>query len=102
MKAYKTLWIFTLFIASNNAWAYGNSSTSKKACDKPKFSNFNPANNAEVAVKSAFSFFASANTDPGSLIVTVKNQPVDVSIAPEKQGFKVKGLIPAALKGKIA
>ncbi|MDD2658304.1 MAG: hypothetical protein PHY54_01315 [Methylococcales bacterium] len=102
MKAYKILWIFTLMIAAGNAWAYGSSSSSKKACEKPKFSEFSPVNNAEVAAKSAFSFLASANTDPGSVMVTVKNQPVDVSIAPEKHGFKVKGLIPADLKGKTA
>lgn len=102
MKLYKILWIFTLIIAANNAWAYGSSSSSKKACDKPKFSEFSPANNAEVAVKSAFSFLASANTDPGSIKVTVKSQPVDISIAPEKHGFMVKGLIPANLKGQIA
>ncbi len=102
MKAYKTLWILTLIIVSSNVWAYGSSSSSKKACDKPKFSDFSPINNAEVATKSAFSFIASANTNPDSIIVTVKNQPIEVTVTPKNQSFLVTGTLPDALKGDFA
>ncbi len=102
MKAYNTLWILTLMVVTSNVWAYGSSSSSKKACDKPKFSEFSPINNAQVAAKSAFSFIASANTNPDSIIVTVKNQPIDVTITPKNQNFLVAGTLPDTLKGDFA
>jgi hypothetical protein len=102
MKSYKILWMLTLLIVTNNVWAYGSSSSSKKACDKPKFSEFNPDNNAQVAAKSAFSFVASANTNPESIIVTVKNQPVAVTVTPKNQSFLVTGILPDTLKGDFA
>lgn len=101
MKSYKPLWILMLMVATSNVWAYGSSS-SKKACNKPTFSEFAPANNAEVTAKSAFSFTASGNTNPESIIVTVKNQPVAVTVTPKKQGFQVAGTLPDTLKGSFA
>jgi hypothetical protein len=102
MKSYKTLWILILMIATSNVWAYGSSSSSKKACNKPKFSEFVPVNNAQVAAKSGFSFVASANTNPESIIVTLKDQPVAVTITPKNQGFQVKGTLPDTLTGSFA
>jgi len=101
MKSYKPLWILMLMVATSNVWAYGSSS-SKKACNKPTFSEFTPANNAEVTAKSAFSFTASGNTNPESIIVTVKNQPVAVTVTPKNQGFQVAGTLPDTLKGSFA
>lgn len=102
MKSYKPLWILMLIIATSNVWAYGSSSSSKKACNKPKFSAFTPVNNAQVAAKSAFSFVASANTNPESIIVTIKDQPVAVTVTPKNQGFQVTGTLPDTLKGNFA
>lgn len=102
MKSYKSLWILMLMVTTSNAWAYGSSSSSKKACNKPKFSEFVPVNNAQVAAKSAFSFVASANTNPESISVTVKDQPVAVSIIPKNPGFQVTGTLPDTLKGTFA
>jgi len=102
MKSYKPLWILMLIIATSNVWAYGSSSSSKKACNKPKFSEFVPTNNAEVAAKSAFSFVASANTNPESIIVTIKDQPIAVTVTPKNQGFQVTGTLPDTLKGNFA
>ena len=101
MKSYKLLWILMLMIATSNVWAYGSSS-SKKVCNKPKFSEFVPANNAKVSAKSAFSFVASASTNPDSIIVTIKDQPVAVTVTPKNQGFQVTGTLPDTLKGNFA
>jgi hypothetical protein len=89
-------------IVASNVWAYGSSSSSKKACNKPKFSEFSPINNAKVAAKSDFSFVASANTNPESIIVMVKDQPVAVTITPKNQGYQVKGTLPDTLTGSFA
>ena len=91
-----------LIIATSNVWAYGSSSSSKKACNKPKFSEFVPTNNAEIAAKSAFSFVASANTNPESIIVTIKDQPIAVTVTPKNQGFQVTGILPDTLTGNFA
>ena len=102
MKQYKFLWFFILMTMSSTLWAYGSSSSSK-ACAKPEFSNFVPANNANVADGSVFSFFASANTLPSSIKVVVKDMPTTVKITPKKEGgFLVEGTIPASLKGVYA
>jgi hypothetical protein len=102
MKSYKPLWILMLMIATSNVWAYGSSSSSKKACNKPKFSEFVPANNAAVAAKSAFSFVASASTNPDSIVVTIKDQPVAITVKPKNQGFQVTGTLPDTIKGNFA
>ncbi|MDD1614272.1 MAG: hypothetical protein LUP98_06420 [Methylococcaceae bacterium] len=102
MKSYKPLWILMLIIATTNVWAYGSSSSSKKACNKPKFSEFVPTNNAEIAAKSAFSFVASANTNPESIIVTIKDQRIAVTVTPKNQGFQVTGILPGTLTGNFA
>ena len=102
MKSYKPLWILMLMIAASNVWAYGSSSSNKKACNKPKFSEFTPVNNAQIAAKSAFSFLTSSNTNPESIIVTIKDQPIAVTITPKNQGFQVSGTLPDTIKGSFA
>ncbi|MDD5461685.1 MAG: hypothetical protein PHG00_08645 [Methylococcales bacterium] len=97
MKLYKPLWILILMMAATHVWAYGSSGSSKKACNKPKFIEFMPSHNAQVSAKSEFSFVASANTDPKSIIVTIKDQPVAINIKPENQVFQVKGRLPDTL-----
>jgi hypothetical protein len=63
MKRYNCFWIFVLLLVTSTSWAYGGgSSSSSKACAKPKFTDFVPPENAEVAAGSNFSFTASANT----------------------------------------
>ena len=102
MKRYNCLWIFILMMVASATWAYGSSSSSK-ACAKPKFTDFTPAENAEVAAGSAFSFTASANTSPNTIKVAVKELPVTLKITPENEGgFLVSGAIPASLKGVYA
>jgi hypothetical protein len=103
MKSHKLFWIFVLTIITSNVWAYGgSSSSSQKACTKPRFSEFVPADKAEVAAQSAFSFTASPPTYPESIKVTVKDQPVDVKVTPKAQGFQVTGTLPDKLKGGYA
>ena len=102
MKSHRPLWILILMIAASNVWAYGSSSSGKKICNKPKFSEFVPVNNAVVVEKSAFSFVASTNTNPESIIVTVKDQPVAITITSKNQGFQVKGILPDTVKGTFA
>lgn len=52
------------------ALAYGNNASSHH-CDKPHFSGFQPAANKYTQSFNEFSFEASANTVPSSIVVTV-------------------------------
>jgi len=102
MKQYNCLWFLMLMMVTGASWAYGSGSSSK-ACAKPEFTHFTPAENTEVAAGSAFSFTASANTYPNTIKVAVKGLPATLSVTPRTEGgFQVSGTIPASLKGVYA
>ena len=92
---YRTLVLTTamVLLSSQQVWAYGSSS-SAKACAKPKFSDFAPANNAEVAGNAEFTFVASAGTHPETIKVSIKDQPVALELQPKGSAFLVKGKLP--------
>ena len=102
MNTIKILMVFILVAFSTNASAYGSSSSSKKACKKPKFSQFTPPHLTAVAAQSEFSFLASALTNPESIVVSIKKQAVDVTINKTNNGYSVKGKLPATLQGAFA
>ncbi len=104
MTTYNTLWILVLTIAANTGWAYGGgASGGAKACDKPKFTDFAPAENAEVAAGSAIAFTASKNTYPNTIKVSVKEQPVNIKTEKKNDGtFAVTGKLPEAVKSTYA
>ena len=103
MKNINCLWFLVVMLATGTCWAYGGGSSSSKACDKPKFSNFVPAENAEVAAGSAFSFTASKNTYPTTIKVSVKDQPATIKVDKKSDStFAVSGKLPASAKGGFA
>ena len=103
MKRYNCLWLFVLILATGTVWAYGGGSSSSKACAKPKFTDFVPPENAEVAAGSNFSFTASANTYPNTIKVTVKGLAVPIKVTPRNAGnIEVSGTLPQSLKGTYA
>jgi hypothetical protein len=101
MNIFKLLMIFILAAFSTNALAYGSSS-SKKACTKPKFTEFSPVHLSVVAAQSEFSFKASSLTSPESIKVSVKKQPVEVTINKMNNGYSVTGQLPASLQNTYA
>ncbi len=102
MNSIKLLIVCMLTVFSANASAYGSSSSSKKACNQPKMSQFTPAHLAVVAPQSEFSFQTSASTNPESIKVNVKDLPVEVAIKAENTGYLVTGKLPAALQDTYA
>jgi hypothetical protein len=98
MNIIKSFCVLLLLFNSQPIFAYGSSS-STKACAKPKFSEFKPASNSEVTADSEFAFLASKNTEPKTIKVTVKQQSVDVTIIPTAQGYQVTGKLPSNLTG---
>ena len=104
MKRSNCFLALALMLVTSTSWAYGGGGSSSKACAKPKFIDFVPAENAEVAAGSSFSFTASANTHPDSIKVTVKGLPASIKVTPKNAGssFEVSGTLPASLKGTYA
>lgn len=104
MKKNNYLLTITLMLVAGNAFGYGGGgSSSTKACEKPKFTGFNPAENSEVAPGSAFSFTASKNTYPNTIQVTVKGKAASIQAAPKNDGtFAVNGKLPGDVKGTFA
>ncbi len=105
MKQLNYFYMLVLILMSFNSWAYGGgSSSSTKACAKPKFSEFVPIENAEVASGSNFSFTASANTYPESIKVSIKGLPSTIKVTPQNAGnsLKISGKLPDSLKGTYA
>jgi hypothetical protein len=101
MKTIQLFCILGLTLLSAQVLAYGSSSSSK-SCTKPHFSDFTPADKATAAPKSAFSFTASADTNPKSITVDIKKQPVAVTVTPKGKGYQVSGTLPADLKATTA
>jgi copper chaperone CopZ len=103
MKRINYLCVFVLIMFTSACWAYGGGSSSSKACDKPKFSNFVPTENAEVTAGSAFSFTASKNTYPTTIKVNVKEQAATIKVDKKNDGtFAVSGKLPASAKSGFA
>ncbi|WP_428354577.1 hypothetical protein [Methyloprofundus sp.] len=102
MNIIKMMTVLLLTVFSSNVLAYGSSSSSKKACKKPKFTEFTPPHLEVVAAQSKFSFKTSMFTNPDSIKVSVKKQPVEVSVDKVNNAYQVSGTLPASLKGTYA
>ena len=101
MNTIKLITFFIFVVCSTNIFAYGSSS-SKKACKKPKLSQFTPPHLSIVKPESEFSFKASSSTNPKSITVSIKKQVIAVSINKTGSGFSVTGKLPASLQGSHA
>ncbi len=105
MKLHKILLMAVVLIVPANVWAYGDNSAGGSGtgiCKKVNFSEFSPINNAEVAPQSGFSFYASESTFPKSIKVTIKGQPVPITVVEKQNGYKVSGKLPDTLRGAYA
>lgn len=90
------------FIFASSAWAYGSGGGTKTACKKPEFSAMSPAHLAEVVPGGAIFFKVSARTDPDSISVSAKKEPVKFSITKNNSSYSVTGKLPASIQGTFA
>lgn len=91
-----------LVVFSTQLFAYGSSSSSKKACKKPALSQFSPEHLSVVKPGAEFSFKASASTNPDSISVSIKKQTVEIIINKKGNSYIVTGYLPAELQGDYA
>ncbi len=94
-----------LGLSLNTAHAYGSGQSSSH-CEKPVFSEFQPAANKYLQSFNEFSFLASSNTTPTSVEVQINAGAnkyhfthKDLEITPQKSGrLEVSGKLPRPLE----
>lgn len=71
------------------------------SCVRAKISRYTPEHLATVAPGSEFSFVASGSNGPGHIHVSIKQQPVDVTIEDKETFYLVKGKLPEEIKNSV-
>ena len=108
MTLSRGLGVLILMAVATHASAYGvgdnSRSGSVNTCNKPRFTDFEPADKSEVAPGSSFSFRASGNTHPETIKVSVKGICAVIHVGAKSPGTSVvvHGTLPAELKGEYA
>ncbi|MDD4915986.1 MAG: hypothetical protein PHW13_13225 [Methylococcales bacterium] len=90
-KCYSIASVVLLALNFETAHAYGGDHSSGSSCKKPVFSQFQPAVNKYLQSFTEFSFIASENTIPTSIVV-------NVSFGEHKFHFTAKELVIKPLK----
>ena len=89
-----------LLLGFNTAHAY-SSGQSSSSCDKPRFSEFQPAANKYTQSLSEFSMMASANTVPSSVHVTVSYGQAQFDFPAKELDITVQKSGRLEIKGKL-
>ena len=108
-RHYKIVAAMALSLSLSSAYAY-NGSGSSHSCDRPIFSEFQPAPNKYNQSFSEFSFVASSNTTPTSINVEVSMggpkihfSPKELIITTRATGqFEVRGRLDRAVERGFA
>lgn len=104
MSTYKILAALWVFGFSSLGWAQSTGhighggGAGDGVCIRAKISRFKPEHLATVPPGSEFSFAASGNNGPGHIHVTIKQQPIPVTIEDKETFYLVKGKLPDTLK----
>ena len=70
-------------------------------CIKAKISRYTPEHLSTVAPGSDFSFAASGSNGPGHIHVSIKQQPIDITIEDKETFYLVKGKLPKDIKNTV-
>lgn len=111
MQIIKVLAILLTTGLCNSAWAqsteghsgHGGGSgggTNDVSCIKAKISHYKPEHMATVAPGSEYSFAVSGSNGPGHIHVSIRQEPVQVSIENKETFYLVKGRLPADIKNE--
>lgn len=94
---WKSAILLALALGTQAAFAVTPEEESEKKCMKPKFRDFTPAVNAEVAAGTDISFHVNRLADPAHIKATAKGIPMKLEIADKKTFYYAKGKLPADL-----
>lgn len=93
----KSALFFIALIFSQMASAVTPAEEEEKKCMKPKFRDFSPAANAEVAPKSSISFHINRLADPNHISASAKKIPMKIEVVDKKTFYYVTGKLPDEL-----
>lgn len=79
----------------------GSNGSSAVDCIKAKISRYTPEHLASVRPGSEFSFAASGSNGPGHIHVSIKQQPVEVTVEDKDTFYLVKGKLPDQIKNTV-
>lgn len=79
----------------------GGSGSGGADCVKAKISRQTPEHLATVAPGSEFSFAASGSNGPGHIHVSIKQQPIEVTVEDKDTFYLVKGKLPEEIKNSV-
>ena len=96
-QSLKSLLALGLLIVSTSIFAVTPAEEEEKKCIKPKFRDFAPATQSEVAPGSDISFHVSYNADPTKIGADAKGQKLPVNIKDRKTFYEVKSQLPKDL-----
>ena len=96
------------FSFSNSVWSQsqhgghtgGSGSSRDNGCIKAKVSNFKPAHMDTIAPSGEFSATVSGSNGPGHIHVTIRDQPINVTVENKDTFYLVKGKLPAEFKNE--
>ena len=71
------------------------------ACFKARISHLKPERLAEVPPGAPFSFMVSGSNGPGHIHVTIRQEPVPVTVEDKETFYLVKGNLPPGIKNEI-
>lgn len=79
----------------------GGSGSGGTDCIRAKISRYTPEHLTTVAPGSEFSFAASGSNGPGHIHVSIKQQPIKVTIEDKDTFYLVKGKLPEEIKNSV-
>jgi hypothetical protein len=105
MKLTTPTLLLAMLLSQSAAYAY-NPDELAKECHKPKFTDFTLTEykvpeQVEIAPESDFSFKVQASTNPDSIKLLVKKQPLAFTIESNNSFHKIKAKIPAEFTGQF-
>jgi len=78
----------------------GSSGNQDAPCIKAKISNFLPGHLQSVSPGSEFSFMVSGNNGPGHIHVTIRDQPIQLTVENKDTFYLAKGRLPNEIKNE--
>ncbi|MGZ4958032.1 MAG: hypothetical protein ACXV7J_02160 [Methylomonas sp.] len=97
---YNAAWAQSVEGHSGHGGGSSGSGGNELSCIKARISRYNPEHLATVAPGSEFSFAVSGSNGPGHIHVSIRQEPVDVSIEDKETFYLVKGRLPDDIKNE--
>jgi hypothetical protein len=109
MLIIKILAFLSCLFASNMLWAQaapshgghaGSGSGDDVSCIKAKISHYKPEHLSSVSTGSEFSFTVSGSNGPNHIHVSIRQEPVAITLEDKETFYLVKGKLPLNLKNE--